>query len=509
MGATYYFRVQAFDTTGTYDTSDFSETVCASSNKLNAPTNLTVKTEGTKAVVTFDESANADLYKICYTTDPTFSVYDYFNTAAAGATIQNITMGVRYYYRVQAHDTTGIYTDSDYSAVVGASSFTLGAPENLKVIIVGTEANLTFDDSVNADRYIIYYTDDPTFAAYRYTVSASTSAVVTGLTMGTTYYFRVQARDTTGKYANSDSSETVSASSMQLAVPKNFQVTALGCTATATFDASENANRYIVYYSTSSSFAEYRYVSITETEAVIPNLKEYTTYYFKVQARDTTGIYISSEMSPLVSATTTSATPPLSTPTGVTAASAGCNRTTVTWAEVGNAVSYTLAYSVDRIQWTEAAASANTFTVGGLTYGTMVYYKVKANGDGIAFTDSEYSAAVSLIVCPSDINGDGRIGPADMSFLSAAWFSKTSGTKWDPRCDVDANGIVGPTDRNFLSANWLKSASSRNLINPPALADLFASLEAGDFDIVPESVPEDDGIFSTPKAELDIDFAPF
>ena len=188
-------------------------------------------------------------------------------------------------------------------------------------------------------------------------------------------------------------------------------------------------------------------------------------------------------------------TEPLAAPANVTVISAGANRKLVSWDAVENAVGYTVAYSADQVSWTEIAASDTFVTVTGLAYGNQVAFKVKALGDGSSYSDSEFSESVTKYVCPMDIDSDGRIGPADRSTLSSAWFTRSSSAAWDLRADIDADGFVGPVDRNFLSLNWMKSAASESLVYPEAKADA-----------VFEEIADDGEIdFCVPTLDVDFD----
>ena len=175
---------------------------------------------------------------------------------------------------------------------------------------------------------------------------------------------------------------------------------------------------------------------------------------------------------------------PLAVPTNVKAASAGANRIRVTWDEVENSSGYSVVWSRDRINWSQAVTAETTLRVTGLTYGTTCYFKVKAIGDNTTWADSDYSASISRIVCPADVDGDGFIGPGDNAIISAAWFKTEGSVNWDERCDIDGDGFVGPGDRSYLSANWFKMTNQEGIVYPPALAriaeqeDSFAFLDA-------------------------------
>ena len=56
-----------------------------------------------------------------------------------------------------------------------------------------------------------------------------------------------------------------------------------------------------------------------------------------------------------------------------------------------------------------------------------------------------------------DIDGDGFVGPSELSYLSYSWLSSSGDENWNPACDFDGDGFVGPGDYALLSSNWFKS----------------------------------------------------
>lgn len=174
----------------------------------------------------------------------------------------------------------------------------------------------------------------------------------------------------------------------------------------------------------------------------------------------------------------------LEAPTGVKTASGGANRLRLSWDAVDNASGYTVYWSGNQTSWSQAFSGSNAMRITGLTYGQTYYFRVKALGNGVNWTDSDFSATVTGLVCPIDIDGDGFIGPGDYGFLSANWFISEGSANWDERCDIDGDGFIGPGDYGFLSVNWFQMADSPSIVYPPALAaavsseDIFASLDA-------------------------------
>ncbi|MBO7725093.1 MAG: hypothetical protein J6S40_01365 [Thermoguttaceae bacterium] len=180
-----------------------------------------------------------------------------------------------------------------------------------------------------------------------------------------------------------------------------------------------------------------------------------------------------------VTFTVTNSLPPLTTPAITSISSYGANRHQVAWGGVSNAVQYQLDWSTDQTNWNSATTTGTNYVVTGLTYGSLVYYRVRAIGNGTNYGNSAWSGTSSLRVCPMDIDGDGFIGSGDHSLLSACWLNTSTSFSWDPRCDVDGDGLIGPGDWSFLMSNWFKYSTATPLYYPPARAALpFESVDS-------------------------------
>lgn len=71
---------------------------------------------------------------------------------------------------------------------------------------------------------------------------------------------------------------------------------------------------------------------------------------------------------------------------------------------------------------------------------------------------SGYAVGDVYVQSTIDIDGDGFIGPAELSFISHAWFASDGHENWNPVCDLDGDGFVGPGDYAVLSSCWFKTA---------------------------------------------------
>ncbi|MBR2694601.1 MAG: hypothetical protein IKE69_10355, partial [Thermoguttaceae bacterium] len=140
-------------------------------------------------------------------------------------------------------------------------------------------------------------------------------------------------------------------------------------------------------------------------------------------------------------ATITITQPPakeLETPKITALVTAGRNRHALSWNGVAGNSGYEVAWSADGGEsWSSRQSDALSFRAANLPYGESVLYRVRALGDGISTSTSAWSSEKSLLVNPSDADGDGFIGPGDFALLSAAWFASDGSENWDPRFDVD------------------------------------------------------------------------
>lgn len=170
----------------------------------------------------------------------------------------------------------------------------------------------------------------------------------------------------------------------------------------------------------------------------------------------------------------------LDTPENAAVSGYGANRHQMSWSSVEHAEGYIVQWSVDRSVWNEVSCENNSVVITGLTYGSEVCYRVKAVAEGYA--DSDYSDAVSLCVCPMDINGNGDISNVDYVMMGHAWSTEEGDPDWDPRCDINGDGNVSGADRAFLAVNWLKEVGDDDLVYPPVRTALDAAFEPGSLD---------------------------
>ena len=207
----YYFKVAAVNSAGTSSYSDASSGV----RPASVPPVVSSVTAG-DASLTFTWNAithGGDNYRLYYGTDSTFaSAYTYTGTTLTSYTVSSLTNGTTYYFRVAGwnNSVTPQIATTDWSTnasgVPGAASAptSVVATSGRSGMSVSWTAPSSNGGSAITD-YVVQYTTSAggSYTTFSDGTSTTTSATITGLTAGSTYYVRVAAVNalTTGTYS--------------------------------------------------------------------------------------------------------------------------------------------------------------------------------------------------------------------------------------------------------------------------------------------------------------------
>src|SRR5690606_11833373 len=209
------------------------------------------------------------------------------------------------------------------------------------------------------------------------TLAGATTANVTGLSGGTTYYYRVRAQNsgwTTG-YSSVINLTTIP-TTPTVGPPASITASSF----TANWGSSVGATSYRLDVSTNSSFSSYvsgyNNLTVAGTTTNVTGLSANTTYYFRVRAVNSTGTSANSSTGTALSAPVS---PVVAAATNVT------NETfTASWNSVVGAVSYRLDVSTVSNFTTfipgylGAVVTGTSTDVVGLSGNTTYYYRVRA-----------------------------------------------------------------------------------------------------------------------------------
>jgi fibronectin type 3 domain-containing protein len=437
-GTTYYYKVAAVNSAGTSPQSgEASATpVAVQATPPSAPQSLTAT--GGNGTVKLSWTAPAS------NGGAPITGYNVYRSTSAGGegtipfatgltttsfTDSSVTNGTQYYYTVAAVNAAGTSPQSGEASatpqatVPSAPTGLVASAGNGQVMLSWTVPNSDGGSPITG--YNVYR---GTSAGGEGSTPVATNVVSssftdTGLTNGTTYYYKVAAVNAVGTSPQSgEASATPQAAVTAPSAPQGLTATGgngsvqLSWTAPAS-NGGANITGYNVYRGTSAGGEGSTPVAagVTTTSFTDTTLTNGTTYYYTVAAVNSAG---TSPPSGEASATPKATVP--TAPLGLTA-SAGNGSVSLSWSvPASNGGSPVTGYSVYR--GTSAGGESTTpvttvtgttFTDTGLTNGTTYYYKVAAvNAVGTSAQSGEASATPRV---PSAAAYVARVGSATAS----------------------------------------------------------------------------------------------
>lgn len=299
-----------------------------------------------------------------------------------------LTNGTTYSYRVGAANNGGT---GPVSAVVSATP--LGPPTDFAAAAGDTKVTLTWTASPGASTYTVYRGTSWHSSAMTSVGTGITQLtfVDTGLTNGTTYYYRAQTHAGTSA---SPLSRSVSAKPLPpppSTAPENLTATIGHTKVTLTWSAVDGVIGYRIYRTTTGVWDRKSIASVTGTKYRDINLTNGTAYSYKVAAYNRGGT------GPLSAAVTATPLAPPPAPVSLSAAP-GDGLITLAWAAVPDVTGYNVyrGTSPNR-QATVAIATgltSPTFVNRDLQNGLTYYYRATAvNGGGESPRSDEVSAS--------------------------------------------------------------------------------------------------------------------
>ena len=246
------------------------------------------------------------------------------------------------------------------------------------------------------------------FAQVASTTGTTTSWSDSGLSSGTTYYYRVRAQNSAGTSAYSNTANATTPVGGPAAPSSLAATTVSGSSIGLSWiNNSTNASAVLIERSTNNTtFSQVASASGTATAWSDSGLAAGTTYYYRVRAQNSTG---TSGYSGTASATTSSSSTSGSgqvpaAPTNVAAGQSSVNPRTqinVYWKAAGkNQTGFIVYRSTDKVSWAQVATvgrNATQYDNSGLTPNTRYFYYVVAYD---SYGDSAPSNIDSTITAP-------------------------------------------------------------------------------------------------------------
>jgi len=365
---------------------------------LSSPSNGATG-QATTLTLAWSESMDAFTYRLQVSTSSSFSTlfYDDSTLTSTSIEVKGLSGGLTYYWRVRAKNSGGTSTYSSsfsFTTSVATAAPTVTTNQATNVSATSAQLNGTVNpNGQNSTAWFEYSTDSgliPSSTTPTKQVLAASSDIVfsdgiTGLSTGTTYYYRLAAQNSGGIQRGSIRSFITIPSPPILELPANGATGEL-LSITFSWKASTGATAYRLQISTSNSFTSFFLddSTITDTRRQVTSFLNNTTYYWRVGAKNTSG---TSEYSGIFSLTTVAAglaAPTLSSPAnGATGVS---TNPTLSWSAVSGATTYRLQVSTSSgfamTVVDDSTLTATSRQVGPLANNTTYYWRVNAKNAG-------------------------------------------------------------------------------------------------------------------------------
>jgi titin len=422
-GTGYIFRVTAKNTAGNGTASSTTSAIVPrtmpSAARSVAGTSGNAQVALTWSAPVTTGGAVVTDYEIQYSSNgTTWTTFSDSVSTTASVTVTGLTNGTAYTFRVAAVNGAGTGTYSTASSSVTPFT-TPGTPTSVTPTRGNGQVSLSWTAPVsNGGSAIIQYrvqfaaegSDDySTWSSAVSTLSTSTSYVVTGLTNGTSYKFRVVATNAAGNGSYSSASSavmpfTVSGAPTSIVTTNGVSQVVLSWTA-PTSTGGDSITDYVIQHSSNSgsTWTTFSDSVSTSTSATVTGLTNGTSYVFRVAAVNAAGTGTYSSASASATPRTVSDAP------SSVVATAGNGQVSLSWtvpaSNGGSAVTdYSIEYSTDASAWTSFSDGTSTLraaTVTDLTNGVAYYFRVSAINLVGTSTASAPSSPVTPLTVPT------------------------------------------------------------------------------------------------------------
>ncbi|MEO1049199.1 MAG: gliding motility-associated C-terminal domain-containing protein [Bacteroidota bacterium] len=267
----------------------------------------------------WNASAGATNYFIDVAEDAGFTIPVITNVAVGNDTTFNVSglnIGTQYFYRVRAENACGLSADSNVISVTTINGIPAAPNAIAATDVECTSFTANWEAVAGGINYFIDVAEDAAFTIpvagfTNLDVMGNTSVSVTGLTLGTDYFYRVRAANACGTSGDSNVIQVTTINGVP-AAPVLTSLTAVCTNAVATWNAVAAATTYRIDVATDAGFVNiipgFNNLDVGNvTTFNVTGLSNATTYFVRVRAENSCGVGADSNA---LSATTLPSTDP-------------------------------------------------------------------------------------------------------------------------------------------------------------------------------------------------------
>ncbi|MDW7691050.1 LamG-like jellyroll fold domain-containing protein [Flammeovirgaceae bacterium SG7u.111] len=408
-GETYYFRARG---KGAVEFSGYSGVTVIEMPAFDRPVALhPTEYSLTGFVAVWHQLEGAKSYLLDIATDEAFeNILPDYSGLSLGDTlleVKNLEVGQGYFYRVRGVNGKSV---SPYSNVVGTKTEAFEAPRALAASDGGLlDFHANWEAVEGASTYLLDVALDKGFSQklenYTEKEIVGTTALVEGLEVDHTYYYRIRAKRNSSV---SGYSNIVEAGTQGFGKPLILGTSDVGLVSfKVTWAEEEGATVYLLDVATDSSFSDfvdgYEAKELASTSETVTELEPQKEYYFRIKAKRDNSYSVYSD-------THSAITQELEAPLAVDDGSSSYYKFSARWESVGDADNYILDVSRDA-EFTQmlpdfdgkVVGTATSFELNstnhGVYAGNTYYYRVRTSAKGYTSGYSE-TIATSLAALP-------------------------------------------------------------------------------------------------------------
>lgn len=474
-GTAYYWEVRAKNNCGSYSAwssvRNFTTAGNPSSPSLSNPSN-SATCQSTSLTLSWNGVSGATSYDVRVDDNNDFSspVISQTDIAATSVSTSGLSAGTTYYWAVRTRngcDKYSSWTDSRSftTAAAALSAPTPGSPANGDGCQALSVA-LSWNSISGATSYSLQVDNNDDFSSPIINKNdlASNEYTITGLSEGSTYYWRVSAGNACGAASSWSSSRnfttSVTPSTPSLSEPAN-SATCQTVNLSLSWNSISGAVAYDIRIDDNSDFSSpvVNQTDVVTTASSVSGLNAGTTYNWAVRAKNSCGIYSSwSDSRSFVTAGNIPDAPGATTP----ADGASCQAVSITldWSDVIGAGTYTL--QVDDNSdfssplFNQGSLASTLQPVEGLSEGTNYFWRIKAvNSCGV---EGPWSSGYSFTTLISSVATPVLTGPANSIEcqpvnLTLSWENVPNATGYSLQVDNNSD---------FSSPDYLQSCAGNS-----------------------------------------------